>query len=225
MPHQGVTYQTMQHYTIIDFCWGRHELLLNSKLHTEQCEAEVNMNCLLYNNTTCSPKRKSTIVLLIQSIFQLKGLSFRRYKPNFIDVTSQTMRHYDVTSQTMRHYLKWRHHPCDIRALCHKPCGIIQLLTFIEVDMKCYWTVNFILAYTKWRSIWIVYCSMTLHVHRNKSQQLFYYIKSIFQLKSLLFSRFNARFGWRYFTNHATLRRYVTDYATLLEATSSSMRH
>ena len=34
------------------------------------------------------------------------------------------MRHYDVTSQTMRHKLKRRHHPCDIRALCHKPCDI-----------------------------------------------------------------------------------------------------
>ena len=105
----------------------------------------------------------------------------------------------------------------------------IQLLTFVSVDMKCYWKVNFILTDAKRRSIWIVYCSITLHVHGNKNQQLFYYIiKSIFQLKkSLLFSRFNTKFGRHdmYLTNHATLRRYVTDYATLLEATSSSMRH
>ena len=41
---------------------------------------------------------------------------------------------------------------------------IIQLPTFVDVDMKCYWTVNFILTDAKRRSVWIVYCSITLHV-------------------------------------------------------------
>ena len=49
--------------------------------------------------------------------------------------------------------------------------------------MKCYWTVNFIFADAKRRSIWIVYCSITLHVQRNKSQQLFYYITRYFSWK------------------------------------------
>ena len=47
----------------------------NSKLHIDRREAEVNMNCLLFNNTSCSPKQKSTIVLFYK---RLKGLSFRR---------------------------------------------------------------------------------------------------------------------------------------------------
>ena len=55
-------------------------MLLNSKLHIDQREAEVNKNCLLFNNTSCSPKQKSTIVLLYKKIFQLQSLSFM---PNF----------------------------------------------------------------------------------------------------------------------------------------------
>ena len=34
-------------------------------------------------------------------------------------------------------------------------CDDIQLLTYIEVNMKCCWTVNFILTDTKRRSIWL----------------------------------------------------------------------
>ena len=55
-------------------------MLLNSKLHIDRREAEVSMNCLLFNNTSCSPKQKSTIVLLYKNIFQWKSLSFT---PNF----------------------------------------------------------------------------------------------------------------------------------------------
>ena len=32
---------------------------------------------------------------------------------------------------------------------------IIQLLTYVEVDMECYWTVNVILTDTERRSIWL----------------------------------------------------------------------
>ena len=39
-------------------------MLLNSKLRIHRSEAEVNMNCLLFSNTSCSPKQKSAIVLL-----------------------------------------------------------------------------------------------------------------------------------------------------------------
>ena len=106
--------------------------------------------------------------------------------PNLVDVTSQTMRHYNVTSQTMRHYLKRRHHPCDIK-YCR--LHVIRLWTnemafiYILYNKKCYWTVNFILTDAKRWSIWIVYCSITLHVHRSKSQHLFYYIKRYFSRK------------------------------------------
>ena len=39
-------------------------MLLNSKIHIDRREAEVNMNSLLFNNTSCSPKQMSTIILL-----------------------------------------------------------------------------------------------------------------------------------------------------------------
>ena len=34
------SFVVMGHYTIIDICWGGHELLLNSKLHTDRREAD-----------------------------------------------------------------------------------------------------------------------------------------------------------------------------------------
>ena len=34
---------TIVYYTIIDLCWGRHEVLLNSKRHIDRRGAEVNM--------------------------------------------------------------------------------------------------------------------------------------------------------------------------------------
>ena len=52
------------HYTIIDFCSGGHEVLLNSKLHIDRRETEIIMICFLLNNKTCSPQQKPTIVLL-----------------------------------------------------------------------------------------------------------------------------------------------------------------
>ena len=57
----------MKYYTIIDLCWGRHGVFLNSKRHIDRRGAEVNMvkfTVLLFNNTPCLPKHKSTIVLL-----------------------------------------------------------------------------------------------------------------------------------------------------------------
>ena len=55
-------------------------MLLNSKLHIDRREAEVNMNCLLFNNTSCSLKQMSTIVLFYK---RLKGLSFRSHNAKF----------------------------------------------------------------------------------------------------------------------------------------------
>ena len=55
-------------------------MLLNSKLHTDRREAEVNMNCLLFNNTSCSLKQTSTNVLFYK---RLKGLSFRSHNVKF----------------------------------------------------------------------------------------------------------------------------------------------
>ena len=84
-----------KHYTIVDFCWCGHEVLLNSKLHIDQ----HNMSCLLFNNTSYSPKQKSTIVLLYsKGIFQLKGPSFT---PDF-------SWHYFTNHATLGHRL------CDI---------------------------------------------------------------------------------------------------------------
>ena len=52
------------------------------------------------------------------------------------------------------------HFVCYIRSdiihhifVCNMGSDIIQLLTFVEVDMKCYSTVNFILTDAKRRSI------------------------------------------------------------------------
>ena len=108
---------------------------------------------------------------------------------------------------------------------------IIQLLTCVEVDMKCYWTINCILANVKRKSVWIVYCSITLHVHRNKSQHLFYYIKIYFSWK-VIYPKFWLTFlhkpcdittlrhslcdiSWSGITIHATLGFYVTNHSTL----------
>ena len=97
--------------------------------------------------------------------------------------------------------------------------------------MKCYWTVNFILTDAKRRSIWIVYSSVTLHVHRNKSQQLFHYIKRYFSWKVCHLRQISVDvpsepcdittshhrlcdISWGDATIHATLGRYVINHAT-----------
>ena len=53
---------------------------LNSKLHIDRREAEVSMNCLLFNNTSSSLKQTSRIVLFYK---RLKGLSFRSHNAKF----------------------------------------------------------------------------------------------------------------------------------------------
>ena len=58
-------------------------------------------------------------------------------------------------------------------------CDNIQLLTYVSVDMECYWTVNVILTDAERRSIWLSLLFITLHVYRNTSQQLFYYIINV----------------------------------------------
>ena len=103
-------------------CKRISEVLLNRKLHIDRREAEVNMNCLLFNNTSCSPKQKSIIVLLYKKY--IRSVIWLTRRQISVDVTSQNLRHYDITSHTMRHYLKRRHHPCDVRTLRHKPCDI-----------------------------------------------------------------------------------------------------
>ena len=55
-------------------------MLLNSKLHTDRREAEVIVNCLLFNNTSCSLEQTSRIVLFYE---RLKGLSFRSHNAKF----------------------------------------------------------------------------------------------------------------------------------------------
>ena len=70
-----------------------------------------------------------------------------------------------------------------------------------------------------------VYCSIKLHVHRNKSQELFYYTKCLFQLNGLSFCRLDVKFWltllhrlcditWSDVTIHATLARYVINHVT-----------
>ena len=64
--------QTMRHYTIIDFCSGRHEVLLTSKLHIDRRETEVSMNRLLFNNNSFSQKQKLTVVLLYKKYISVE---------------------------------------------------------------------------------------------------------------------------------------------------------
>ena len=51
-------------------------MLLNSKLHTDTREAEVNINYwLLFNDSSCSPKQKSTVLLLYKKDISVKRSS------------------------------------------------------------------------------------------------------------------------------------------------------
>ena len=92
---------SMRYYAVIDFCWGLHEGLFNSKLHINRREAEVSMKCFVFNSTACSPKQKSTIVILFKKYISVETSIMKRYlRQILVDVTctSQTMRHYDVAS-------------------------------------------------------------------------------------------------------------------------------
>ena len=102
-------------------------------------------------------------------------------------------------------------------ALRHKQCYIIQLLTFVEVNMKCFWTVN----NSYWPPLHISQYKVEINMNcllfnntscspKQKSTIVLLY-KKILQSKSLSFT---PNFSWHSFTNHATLRSYVTDYAT-----------
>ena len=75
--------------------------------------------------------------------------------------------------------------------------NIVKLLTFVEMVMKCYWTVNFILTGAKRRSIWIVYCSIALHLLWNKCQQLFYSINVWKDCRlEVITQNFGSRLTW-----------------------------
>ena len=47
-------------------------MLLNSKIHIDRREADVSRNCLLFKNTSCSLKQKSTIVLLYKKYISVE---------------------------------------------------------------------------------------------------------------------------------------------------------
>ena len=141
----------------------------------------------------------------IKTIFRLKSVSFSRLNIKF--------------------WLTFLRKPCDITTLRHKSCDIIQLLTFAEVDTKFYWPVNYILTDA---NIWIFYCSIKLHVHRNKSQQLFYYIKSLFQFKGLSFCRLDVKF-WLTLLHKpcdiSTLRHRLCDYLIWFDFPFIALQH
>ena len=120
--------------------------------------------------------------------------------------------------------------PCTWHALDQSEF-LISYWILMRYNKKCYWTVNFILTDAKRRSVWIVYCSITLHVHRNISKQLFYYIQNISVEKSVIYAKFRLTFlhkpfdittlrhrlcdiSWSDVTIHPTLGRYVTNHAT-----------
>ena len=93
---------------------------------------------LLLTNTSCLSKLKSRMFHYMIMIFHV----FPSFQPFWtiktIDVTvwlHKSTWHSDVTS--------W------------KTCNIIQLLTYVEVDMESYWTVNVILTDAERRSIWL----------------------------------------------------------------------
>ena len=72
-------------------------MLLNSKLHIDQRDAEVNMNCLLFKNTSCSPKQSQRLFHYIKNVSLKKSVIYSKFRLTFLHKT------YDVTSQTMRY--------------------------------------------------------------------------------------------------------------------------
>ena len=56
-------------------------MLLNSKHHVYRRGGEVNMINLLFNNTPCLPKHKSTIVLLYNKCMLCISCHFGSFKP------------------------------------------------------------------------------------------------------------------------------------------------
>ena len=95
---------------------------------------------------------------------------------------------------------------------------VISVLYSYWLLLRCTWsvigTVNFILTNVKRRSIWIVYCSITLHINRNTSQQLYY---SINVWKDCYLEGITPNFCWRYSTKHGTLRRWDVDESRSFE--------
>ena len=122
------------------------------------------MNCLLFNYTSCSPKQKSTIVILYKRYISVeKACYVVDLTPNLVDVTLQTMWHYDVMSQTMRHHLKRSHHPWDIRVLRHKPCNI----KYCRPHVINLWT-------NEMAFIYILYNKRTYYLLHGKFGRFFY---------------------------------------------------
>ena len=70
--------RSVQYCTITDFCWGGHEVLVNSKLYIDRREAEVSLNCLC--SITFHVHWNKSQQLLYK---RLKGLSFRSHNAKF----------------------------------------------------------------------------------------------------------------------------------------------
>ena len=100
------------------------------------------MNYLLVNNTSCSPKQKSTVILLYK---KLKSLSFRRLQANFPPTLL--------------------HKPCDIATLCHRLCGISWSDVTIYATLWRYVTNNATLSTVDLTSLasrpmkWLIFVS------------------------------------------------------------------
>ena len=76
-----------------------------------------------------------------------------------------------------------------------KPCNIIQLLTYVDVDMECYWTVNVILTDAERRSIWLSSLfDNTPCLPKHKSTIVLLYYKCML----CIFCHFRPLKRWRY---------------------------
>ena len=75
--------------------------------------------------------------------------------------------------------------------------NIIQLLTYVEVDMECYWTVNVILTDAEQRSIWLsLLFNNTPCLPKHKSTIVLLYNKFILCISCHFRLLKRWRYGW-----------------------------
>ena len=81
---------------------------------------------------------------------------------------------------------------------------ILQLLTYVEVDMECYWTVNVILTDAKRRSIWLsLLFNSTPCLPKHKSTIVLLYNKCMLCISCHFKPLKRWRYGW-------IMRNYLT---------------
>ena len=116
------------------------------------------------------------------------------------------------------------------RANGNKLWYIIQLLTYVEVDMECYWTVNVILTDAERRSIWLsLLFNNTPCLTKHKSTIVLLYYKCMLCISCHFGPLKRWRYGW-IMRNDVTLWRhfpYASQYylVSMCFATSRPANH